>query len=156
MSGFRASGSWRPGIQRDGAERESTQVRTVFPGGLAPARRRLDGQDGQRPVDHPVLRGPSAQRLDDVGDVVRAGVRPLVSLPRPRAVQLNLETRPVQALVIRVAASGDARFSGGIMLHPVAGGTPIERCCHLRLLLEEPDAKTALPLRPGRAVAVNA
>src|SRR5690348_7555900 len=39
----------------------------------------------------------------------------------------------------------------------VAGSTPIERCCHLRLLLlEEPDAKTALPLRPGRAVAVNA
>ena len=26
-----------------------------------------------------------------------------MSLPRPRAIQLNLETRPVQALVIRVA-----------------------------------------------------
>src|SRR5689334_15637069 len=76
----------RPGIQRDGAERESTQVRTIFTGGLAPARRRLDGQDGQRPVDYPVLRGPSAQRLDDVSDVIRAGVRALVSLPRPRAV----------------------------------------------------------------------
>jgi hypothetical protein len=103
MSGFRASGSWRPGIQRDGAEHESAQIRTVFPGGLAPARRRLDGQDGQRPVDHSVLRGPSAQRLDDIGHVIRAGVRPVVSLPRPRAVQLNLETRNVQALVIRVA-----------------------------------------------------
>jgi hypothetical protein len=93
----------RPGIQRDGAERESTQVRLVFPDGLTPARRRLDGQDGQRPVDHPVLGGPSAQRLDDVGDVIRAGVRPPVGLPRPRAVQPNLEARHVQALGIRVA-----------------------------------------------------
>ena len=93
----------RAGIQRDGAERESAQIRTVFSGGLAPACRRLDGQDSQRPVDHPVLRGPSAQRLDDVGDMIRAGVCPLVSLPRPRAVQLDLEARHVQALGIRVA-----------------------------------------------------
>ena len=93
----------RAGIQRDGAERESAQIRTVFSGGLAPACRRLDGQDSQRPVDHPVLCGPSAQRLDDVGDMIRAGVCPLVSLPRPRAVQLDLEARHVQALGIRVA-----------------------------------------------------
>src|SRR5262249_51493364 len=90
------SGGW-------GADADPGRTRRVSPGGLAPARRRLDGQYGQRPVDHLVLRGPSAQRLDDVGDVIRAGVRALVSLPRPRAVQLNLETRPVQALVIRVA-----------------------------------------------------
>ena len=93
----------RAGIQRDGAERESAQIRTVFSGGLAPACRRLDGQDSQRPVDHPVLGGPSAQRLDDVGDMICAGVCPLVSLPRPRAVQLDLEARHVQALGIRVA-----------------------------------------------------
>ena len=93
----------RAGIQRDRAERESAQIRTVFSGGLAPACRRLDGQDSQRPVDHPVLCGPSAQRLDDVGDMICAGVCPLVGLPRPRAVQLDLEARHVQALGIRVA-----------------------------------------------------
>jgi hypothetical protein len=75
----------------------------LWPGGLASACGWLDGQDGQLPVDHAMFSRPCAQRLDDVGDVVSAGVCLPVSLLAAGYVQLNLEARHVQALGICVA-----------------------------------------------------
>jgi hypothetical protein len=47
---------------------------------------------------------PCPQRLDDVGDMVSAGVRLPASVPRARCLQLNLEARHVLARRIRVAS----------------------------------------------------
>ncbi len=101
----------RDGLERDGAEGEFAQRGglgspgsggAAGAGALAPARGRLDGQDGQLATRQIVLTRPAAQRLDDVGDVVGAGERLPVGLPRLGGLQLNLEARRVAAAGIGV------------------------------------------------------
>ena len=82
----------RPGIQRDPAERESAQIRMVFPGGLAPARRRLDGYRAGRPVE--VHYDPA----DPVEAVLQPSavpqVRPLLVIAPMSAMWLSISLVP--------------------------------------------------------------
>jgi len=75
----------RDGLERDGTEGEFAQRGSLGgagSAGLAPARGRLDSQDGQLAARQVVLARPRAQRLDDIGDVIGAGEGLPVSLQR--------------------------------------------------------------------------
>lgn len=50
-------------------------MRLVRTARLTPARGGLDGEYGQLTVDQRAFPGPRAQRLDDVGHMIGAGVR---------------------------------------------------------------------------------
>ena len=126
----------------------------VWSVGLAPACGWLDGQDGQLPVDHAMFSRPCAQRLDDVGDVVSAGVRLPVSLPAAGDIQLNLEARHVQALGICVACPRRRPVVRRCHAPPGSPGAPQSAGVRRTLIyghsfLGVPGVKTALPLRAG-------
>jgi hypothetical protein len=89
--------------------------------------------------------------------MICAGVRLLVSLPRPRDVELNLEARHVQAFGIRVTAAPRRPFAwqshappgiprpGGVRRTVIEDVSSLERAWHKD---DPPDAS-------GKAVAVN-
>ena len=125
----------------------------------APARGRLDGQDGQGAVDDVVLRRPGPQGLDDVGDVIHAGVRLPVSLPAARSVQLHLEARRVLAL--SESASGRPRRRSGRPAESCAArftrrsAQPAGVVIYAKSLPVIPWRKGCPPVARGKAVPVN-
>lgn len=98
--------------ERDGAEGEAALIRLIRTARLTPARGGLDGQYGQLTVDQRAFPCPRAQRLDDVGHMIGAGV----GLPGLRGLQPDLEARRVQAMRIGVTP---ARRHGIIRLDHV-------------------------------------
>ena len=132
----------------------------VWSVGLAPACSWLDGQDGQLPVDYALFSRPRAQRLDDVGNVVNAGVRLPVSLPVAGDVQLNLEARHVQALRICVACSRRRPVLRRSHAPPGSSGAPQAADVRRTVIegyssLNAPDVKDGPPAANSRAVTVN-
>lgn len=160
-------------FERDRAEGKSSQFRLApaarLPwlsrsgqarvAGQAPACGRLNDQDGQLPVTQVAFPRPCPQRLDDVGDMVSAGVRLPVSVPRARCLKLNLEARHVLACGIRVAAT---RRRPVVWWNHVPPGSPgaLQSDGIRRAVIEgvppwKAWQKDVPPVTSARAVAVN-
>src|ERR1700722_3976955 len=161
----------RDGLERDGAEGELAQrgsLGAARSARLAPARGRLDGQDGQLTARQVVLARPAAQRLDDIGDVIGAGEGLPLGLLRLRGLQLDLKARRMAAAGIAVTGSRRCagkrrgirqRLRGNHELLGITGGAPTVRCpsCgHGRPSLLAPARRPdGLPPRAGRRSPVN-